>query len=434
MSGFGTNDGLDDADQVALLQNIFDDMKPDGSGKVPVLPLAERLAALGLPEQEVRNFEERCDLLELDRVAFNDFVEFFRDADDADETMDSPQDNRRYSASSLPSPHHTSDVITPTRGKRGSLHRVRSIHIMASNQRQGRRPVKRMDSHGVLVAEDVLHLMRSNKMKRQRVEKAQYLLNQLQHRLELLTDELNTIDENDTSHSERERIAIRRNHELQAKVDALKKQIAKYNSSQEQLESDLTQHKQAIKALTSAVDETKKLRTTLQRRRSTLAQEALKQQEANSSQAQKLLKAQKLYLLAESELQTRSDEVEDLRASIAHQQQSIDRLQKKIHENGVTKVSLQDSLTALQTRSPQPRRRMKRSKSAFKATKDVNPNVRKLREQTQQLCRRIGQIEGIESRATRDTFAEELLIELKQGSQDMKPKVRASYCVTLEFL
>eukprot|EP00750_Incisomonas_marina_P005255 INCI13882.2.p1 GENE.INCI13882.2~~INCI13882.2.p1 ORF type:complete len:826 (+),score=200.78 INCI13882.2:286-2763(+) len=447
--------GEEDAKHLEVLHDIFSKLDTQKTGRVKIRPLLQKLEQLGMEEEDLRNFEERCDVMELQDIQFDDFIDFFigddEEDDEEDDDVESPKQMQRSAMaqlgvstspriSSSPSPHHTTMIFTPTRGKRSSLTRVRSLKIMASNNNAPQRggfsrgisgtspravPSPRSSSRHV-VNEEILHLTRSNKMKRGRIEKAQVLLNRVQRRLESLQDQLIAADENDNgvTHSTREMMWIRKNNELQTKVDRLRAQIKRLQNESETLQEQLASQNSSIKTLEDDVQRARKLRITLQRRRSTMNTEANEAMEKLSvAESERMRTAQREISLLESTLSAKKDEVEDLKAKIAKQLMDLEQLRSRVKENEFTKKTLEETLANIQRRQPSPRRRLQRTASAFVDKKDAHPKVIALRNQTQELCKKIAQIEGIDDEDIRQDFANDLLAELKGVSQDMKKKV-----------
>ena len=272
----------EDAQHVAVLRDIFNSFEgAKSSGKVPVQGLLRKLEELGMEEEDLRNFDERCMVMEQTEVEFGDFIDFFMEDEEEDEDEDggggggggddddeesyhdpsSPTALWKHSGhSARPSPHHATMIYTPRRGKRSSLQRVKSIQIMAAKNaalsptaaKLGLASPRRLSTRGRVTAE-VEHLMRSNKMKRGRIEKAQVLLDAVNRRVEMLQDELSAVDDEDVSHSTREMMWMRKNNEMQAKVQRLKDLIARLQSQDTELGDQLRDQNASIKQLEAEV-------------------------------------------------------------------------------------------------------------------------------------------------------------------------------------
>ena len=78
----------------------------------------------------------------------------------------------------------------------------------------------------------LLFQVRSNNMKRERLEKAQTLLSRMQRRLEALEEQMIAADDGEMSHSTMEVVGIKRNNELEAKLKRLKAHLAALEKEQ----------------------------------------------------------------------------------------------------------------------------------------------------------------------------------------------------------
>jgi hypothetical protein len=59
---------VDEDEHFAVLHDIFSSVPKDKGGKVPLKLLMKKLEKLGMQEEDLRNFEERCSVMDMTEV------------------------------------------------------------------------------------------------------------------------------------------------------------------------------------------------------------------------------------------------------------------------------------------------------------------------------------------------------------------------------